>query len=259
MAFGCSPPYDSTATTAQVYSGTLTGVVTDATGAVLPGAKAVLTDVDKGTFAAASDSEGRFVIRNLPPANYRLAVSATGMQNYAQQGITLAVGQTAQVNVQMQVQGSTETVSVQATAALLQTEDASTGQWSIKSYQRFAADKPKRFQPGATCSRCYASAGRIIRTECGATNFISNGGRNSTSDILMDGVSQTNQENNSGITTALYTPPVDACQEFNVQQNTYSADIGFGGNTVINVVTKSGTNAFHGSAYEFLQNSPERQ
>ena len=86
-------------------------------------------------------------------------------------------------------------------------------------------------------------------------NFISNGGRNSTSDILMDGVSQTNQENNSGITTALYTPPVDAVQEFNVQQNTYSADIGFGGNTVINVVTKSGTNAFHGSAFEFLQNS----
>ncbi|HEY3938199.1 MAG TPA: hypothetical protein VGL97_12260, partial [Bryobacteraceae bacterium] len=87
------------------------------------------------------------------------------------------------------------------------------------------------------------------------TNFISNGGRNSTSDIVMDGVSQTDQENNSGITTALYTPPVDAVEEFNVQQNTYSADIGFGGNTVINVVTKSGTNQFHGSAYEFLQNS----
>src|SRR5260370_36405693 len=71
----------------------------------------------------------------------------------------------------------------------------------------------------------------------------------------MDGASQTNQENNSGITTALYTPSVDAVQEFNVQQNTYSADIGFGGNTVINVVTKSGTNQFHGSLFEFLQNS----
>ena len=88
-----------------------------------------------------------------------------------------------------------------------------------------------------------------------ATNFISNGGRNSEADIVMDGASQTNQENNSGVTTALYTPPVDAVQEFNVQQNTYSADIGFGGNTVINVVTKSGTNQFHGSLYEFLQNS----
>src|SRR5207253_6939898 len=89
----------------------------------------------------------------------------------------------------------------------------------------------------------------------GSVNFISNGGRNSTADIVMDGVSQTNQENNSGITTALYTPPVDAVQEFNVQQNTYSADIGFGGNTVINVITKSGTNQYHGSLYEFLQNS----
>ncbi len=232
-------------------------MVTDATGAVLPGAKAVLTDVDKGvTFAAASDSEGRFVIRNLPPANYRLAVSATGMQNYAQQGITLAVGQTAQVNVQMQVQGSTETVSVQATAALLQTEDASTGQ---VVNQKLINDLPltsrnvynlAQLAPGVT-----QAPGGSFGLNAGATNFISNGGRNSTSDILMDGVSQTNQENNSGITTALYTPPVDAVQEFNVQQNTYSADIGFGGNTVINVVTKSGTNAFHGSAFEFLQNS----
>src|SRR5258708_14957402 len=73
--------------------------------------------------------------------------------------------------------------------------------------------------------------------------------------MIMEGASQTNNENNSGITTALYAPPVDAVQEFKVQQNTYSADVGFGGNTVINVVTKSGTNQFHGSAYEFLQNS----
>ena len=55
--------------------------------------------------------------------------------------------------------------------------------------------------------------------------------------------------------TALYTPPVDAVQEFNVQQNIYSSDIGFGGNTVVNVVTKSGTNNFHGGLFEFLQNS----
>ena len=70
----------------------------------------------------------------------------------------------------------------------------------------------------------------------------------------MDGVSQTDQENNGGINTALYTRPVDAVEEFNVQQNAYDSEIGFGGNTVINVVTKSGTNQFHGSLYEFLQN-----
>jgi len=99
------------------------------------------------------------------------------------------------------------------------------------------------------------AAGGSFGLNAGATNFVSNGGRNSTADIVMDGVSQTNQENNSGVTTPLYTPPVDAVQEFKVQQNTYTAEVGFGGNTVINVVTKSGTNQFHGSAYEFLQNS----
>ncbi len=154
------------------------------------------------------------------------------------------------------MQGSTETVSVAAAAPLLQTQDASTGQLVN---QKFINDLPltsrsvfnlAELSPGVT-----QAPGGSFGLNAGATNFISNGGRNSTADIVMDGVSQTNQENNSGITTALYTPPVDAVEEFKVQQNTYSADIGFGGNTVINVVTKSGTNQFHGSVYEFLQNS----
>jgi hypothetical protein len=141
-------------------------------------------------------------------------------------------------------------------APLLQTQDASTGQLVN---QKFINDLPltsrnvfnlAQLSPGVT-----QAAGGSFGLNAGATNFISNGGRNSTADIVMDGVSQTNQENNSGITTALYTPPVDAVQEFKVQQNTYSADIGFGGNTVLNVITKSGSNQFHGSAYEFLQNS----
>src|SRR5437879_5972773 len=137
-----------------------------------------------------------------------------------------------------------------------QTQDASTGQLVN---QKFINDLPLTSRsvfnlaliaPGVT-----QAAGGSFGLNAGSVNFISNGGRNSEADIVMDGVSQTNQENNSGITTALYTPPVDAVQEFNVQQNTYSADIGFGGNTVINVVSKSGTNQFHGSLYEFLQNS----
>ena len=85
-------------------------------------------------------------------------------------------------------------------------------------------------------------------------NFVSNGGRNATADILLDGVSTTNIEQNSGIQVPLYTPSVDAVQEFKVQQSNFTAEIGFSGATVINVITRSGTNAFHGSAYEFLRN-----
>ena len=242
---------------AQVYSGSITGLATDPSGAAIPGAQVVLTDEDKGfSYTAKTDNDGRYVLRNLPPGRYRLAVTAAGMRAYAQTGITLNVGQNLQANVQFELQGTTETVNVEGVAALLQTQDASTGQLVN---QRFINDLPltsrsvfnlAQLSPGVT-----QAPGGSFGLNAGATNFISNGGRNSTADIVMDGVSQTNQENNSGITTALYTPPVDAVQEFKVEQNTYSADIGFGGNTVINVVTRSGSNEFHGSAYEFLQNS----
>ena len=234
----------------QVYSGSLTGVVKDPSGAAVPNAKVVLTDQDKGfTYASLTDTEGRYVMRNLPPGSYSLKVTATGMRPYAPPPLTLTVGQNAEVNVDFEIQGTAEKVDVEATATLLQTQDASTGQLVN---QKFINDLPltsrsvfnlAQLSPGVT-----QAAGGSFGLNAGATNFISNGGRNSTADIVMDGVSQTNNENNSGVTTALYTPSVDAVQEFNVQQNTYTAEVGFGGNTVINVVTKSGTNQFHGSA-----------
>jgi len=247
----------SSLASAQVYSGSLTGVVSDKSGAVVPGANVLLTDQNKGfTYTATSDAEGRYVLRNLAPSQYQLSVSAPGMQPYVQSGITLTVGQNAQVDVHFELKGTSQTVSVEASGTLLQTQDASTGQLVN---QKFINDLPltsrsvynlAALSPGVT-----QAAGGSFGLNAGATNFVSNGGRNSTADIVMDGVSQTNQENNSGVTTPLYTPPVDAVQEFKVQQNTYTAEVGFGGNTVINVVTKSGTNQFHGSAYEFLQNS----
>ncbi len=241
----------------QVFSGSLTGVVKDPSGAAVPNATAILTDQDKGfTYSSLTDTDGRYVLRNLPPGHYGLKVTAPGMRPYTQPALTLTVGQNAEVNVDFEIQGTAEKVDVEATATLLQTQDASTGQLVN---QKFINDLPltsrsvfnlAELSPGVT-----QAAGGSFGLNAGATNFISNGGRNSTADIVLDGVSQTNNENNSGVTTALYTPSVDAVQEFNVQQNTYTAEVGFGGNTVINVVTKSGTNQFHGSLYEFLQNS----
>jgi hypothetical protein len=242
---------------AQVYSGSLTGVATDPSGAVVPNAQVVLTDEQKGfTFTATTDAEGRYVLRNLSPGTYSLATTAQGMRQYRRTGITLTVGQNAQADVKFELQGTTEVVSVTSAATLLSTQDASTGQ---VVNERFINDLPlvsrsafdlAELAPGVT----QAPGGPFGQVDS-EVNFVSNGGRNSTADIVMDGASQTNQENNGGVTTSLYSPPVDAVQEFNVQQNTYSAEVGFGGNTVINVMSKSGTNRFHGSLYEFVQNS----
>jgi hypothetical protein len=199
---------------AQIYSGSLTGLVTDASGAVIPNAQAVLTDEEKGfSTNTSSDNSGRYIFRQLAPGRYRLNVTAAGMRPFTRSGITLNVGQNQEADVRFEVQGSTDTVSVAGTAPLLQTQDASTGQLIN---QKFINDLPltsrsvfnlAELSPGVT-----QAPGGSFGLNAGATNFISNGGRNSTADIVMDGVSQTNQENNSGITTALYTPPVDAVE-----------------------------------------------
>ena len=87
------------------------------------------------------------------------------------------------------------------------------------------------------------------------TNFSSNGTRNSTSDVLVDGVSQTTVEQNGGITHVMYKPSTEAIQEFKVQTNSFSAEFGNTGGTVVNMVTKSGTNQLKGSLFEFHRNS----
>src|SRR4030081_1845634 len=125
---------------AQVYGGSLTGVATDPSGAVIPGAHVVLTDDQKGfKYTATTDSEGRYVLRNLPPSRYSLTVTAKGMRPHTQSGITLTVGQNFQADAHLELQGTAETVSVTETAALLQTQDASTGQLVN---QKFINDLP---------------------------------------------------------------------------------------------------------------------
>ena len=87
------------------------------------------------------------------------------------------------------------------------------------------------------------------------TNFVANGSRNSTSDVLIDGVTVTTVEQNSGITDLKFSPSVDAVQEFKMQTNFFSAEYGQTGGAVVNMVTKSGTNDFHGTGYYFLRHS----
>src|SRR5207302_364009 len=141
---------------AQGYFGTVSGELTDPTGAVIQGAKVILTDQEKGfTFTATSDSAG----------HYLFAVTCTG------------------------------------------------------------------------------------------TNFVSNGSRGSTADILTDGASVTNSEPNGGITSATYVPSPEAVEEFKVQQTNFSAEYGFSGASVVNMITRSGTNKFRGSAYDFFRDA----
>jgi hypothetical protein len=175
----------------QVYGGSLTGVATDPSDAVVPGARVVLTDDEKGfKYAAVTDAEGRYILRNLPPGKYSLTVTAAGMRPHTQSGIVLTVGQNVQADAHFEVAGTAETVSVMAAATMLETQDASTGQIVNR---KFINDLPLTSRsvfslaliaPGIT-----QAAGGSFGLNAGSVNFISNGGRNSEADIVMDGAS----------------------------------------------------------------------
>jgi hypothetical protein len=240
---------------AQLYTGTVTGLITDPSGAVVPGARLQVADEQKGfTFNATTDIAGNYLVRNLPPGTYRISVQATGFKSETRGGIILDVNHNVTVNFQLQLGATAQTVEVTGQAPVLEAQDAVTGQTVDR---KFINDLPLvnrsvtdlvMLTPGVT-------EVDTVCPLCTANNFISNGTRNATADILMDGVTTTNFEQNSGILFPLYTPSVDAVQEFVVQETNFSAEYGFTGSTIVNMVIRSGTNNIHGVGYDFLRNS----
>ena len=241
---------------AQVYAGSITGLVQDPSGAVVANASVVLTDTDKGlTYSTKTDAAGRYVLRALPPSTYNIRVEAAGFHSEVQNGIVLEVNQNLTLNVPLRVGTAGETVEVKGQSPVLSSEDAVTGQ---ELNRTFINDLPlvgrAVFDLAMLTPGISQPAGNTFGPNTMANNFISDGSRNAQSDILIDGVSTVGVEQNTAIVNPLYTPSVDAVQEFKVQQSNFSAEIGFSGATVVNVVTRSGTNDFHGSAYEFFRN-----
>lgn len=239
---------------AQLYTGSIAGTVTDPSGAVVSSAKVTAVDADKGfTYTGTSDSSGRYVLRNIPPGTYSVTIEAPNFERQRKTGVVIAVDQNAGVDFTLKVGAMTQTVEVQAQGVELQTEDATTGQVVDR---RFINDLP--LVGRGVLDLAYLTPG-ITEVDntckgCMANNFTSNGSRNATADVLLDGVSSTNFEQNSGILAPTYTPSVDAVEEFKVQQSNFSAEYGFTGATLINMITRSGTNQFHGTLYEFLRN-----
>jgi hypothetical protein len=246
---------------AQLYSSSIAGVVEDPTGAVVRNAAVTLTDVTTNfKYRATTDNAGRYIFRSLQPSLYSLKVEASGFAAEQIDSITLNINADVAQDVHLRVGQKSETVTVsEGGAAQVESEDASTGQTIDR---KFVNDLPligravmdlaflapgvsqptgDTYQPGG-----YGGV---------ANNFVSEGSRNAQADVLLDGVSTTNYDQNSGWVDPLYIPSVDAVQEFKIQQTNFSAEFGFSGATVINVVTRSGTNKLHGSLYEFWRNN----
>src|SRR5216683_4181670 len=240
---------------AQSFTASVRGVVTDASHSAIPGAKVTVTDVDRNASQkVTTDTAGRYVFTALPPGNYSLGVESAGFSKYSRAAFPLQVQQQATIDVELSVDAIATTVSVEAAATLLNTTSATLGQVVENKYilsLPLAGRAPLALvalTPGLTPSNLNPGGQSN-------TNFVAGGVRNSTSDVLLDGMSVTNVEQNSGITNLEYQPSVDVVQEFKVQTNFFSSEFGNTGGAIINVITKSGTNNLHGVAYEFHRNA----
>ena len=238
----------------QLYTGSITGTVTDATGAFVQHATVTAKDVGKGfEYSATTDAQGQYVIRQVPPSTYVLTATATGFKTERKDGIKIDVNQNASLNFSMSVGALAEVVTVEGQGVQLQTEDAETGQVVNR---RFINDLPlldRNIETLTSLAPGVTEMNDSCPEPCLGTNFVSNGSRGATADILLDGASATNSEPNGGITSVTYLPSPEAVEEFKVQQTNFSAEYGFSGGSVVNVVSRSGTNKFHGSVYEFFR------
>ena len=240
---------------AQGYFGTVSGEITDPSQAVVPGAQVTLVDQQKGyQFTTTSGKDGRYVFSSIPPGTYTVSAQVPGFEKSVRTNITVNVSENATADLALKVATARQAVDVQSETQNLATEDAVTGQVINR---RFINDLPLvdryvldfvELAPGINNQ---SDQNSVIDT---GTNFISNGSRGASADVLMDGASITNFEPNGGITQVTYTPSAEAVDEFKVQQTNFSAEYGFSGATVVNMITRSGTNAFHGSGYDFLRN-----
>ena len=239
----------------QGYFGTVAGVVTDPTGAVLPGVKLTLSDVAKGyTFTSVSNKAGQFVMPSIPPSVYTLTAEMTGFDKAVRTGIKLDVASHVTVNFSLKIAGASQTVQVSAQNTTLQTQDATTGQVINRKFIENLPNTNRYVMDLVTLTPGVSRTDDQCGISCTGTNFVSNGSRNSTADVLMDGASTTNMEPNGGVTNVTYTPSVESVQEFKVQQSNFSAEYGFSGGSIVNMVTQSGTNVFHGQLYDFVRN-----
>jgi hypothetical protein len=243
----------------STYTGQISGVITDSSGAVIPGAKVTLTDeaTNLPTTATTNDS-GVYVLTGLRPATYSIRVEAPNMVPQERRGVVLAVSQQSTLNFALVAGGGNEQIVVTEQVPLLDTGGASLGTDVTNEYVRDIPLINRSFfglvflAGGVT-----ETAGQGTEDSYPAgTNFVSNGQRNATAEIRVDGALTSAPEQGEGATTnTYYTPSVEIVQEFKVENNSFSAEYGSNGGTVVNIVLKEGGNKFHGSGWWFGQRS----
>ena len=242
-------------------SGQINGTVTDATGGVLPGVTVEATNTATGvTRSAISGADGLYTLPLLQPGNYNVKASLQGFRSQQRDGVRVTVTETARLTFQLEIGGLTETTVIVAEVSLVETSNATHG---IVIDEKKVVDLPlngRNFtQLGTLIPGVVAPPGGLGGQSGDATpggfgnatgGFNVNGMRNQSNNFLMDGATN-NDTFNTGF---VLRPPPDAIQEFKILTHAFGAEYGRNAGSVVNVVTKSGSNTASGAAWEFNRN-----
>ena len=237
----------ATTAAAQTSTGKIVGLVQDSSGAVLPGVSIVVRNLGTSTTRdTVTDDRGQFEISGLAPGRYQIDVELQGFRKFSQSPVTVQVNQETRVNPTLAVGAVAETITVAAEGIAVQTTTSAVGKVVDEKQILDLPLSGRNFAdlglltPGVTTRGQSTSAG---------TSFYVHGQRDDANNFLLDGTSDNSLEGN----TLQARPNVDAVQEFKIQTSNFSAEFGRNSGSVVNVVTKSGTNALRGSAWEFLR------
>ncbi len=239
----------------QNITSLLTGTVTDPSGAVVSGATVTLHDSDKNTdvITVKTDSNGVYTAAELPLGRYTVTVEASGFKKYVASDVILHVGDHRTLDIKLEVGQLTEQVTVTATTVPVETSSAAQDTTITSTQIRELELNNRNFeqlvalQPGVANGLPDQVGFGIENTD----DLSVNGARGSANNWTVDGADINDSGSNS---TLLNVPSVDALAEFTLERSTYDAQYGRSGGGQVNVVTKSGTNQFHGDAYEFVRN-----
>jgi hypothetical protein len=244
---------------AQVTTADVLGTVTDASGAVVPNSKVTITNIaTNNSRSGHTNSTGEFVFTLLPPGRYSVRVEGTGFKAFVG-NVTVSAGDRARVDAQLQVGNTGETVEVEATTPLLQTDSSTVGatitQSAVEDLPLATRNLINLVQlvPGANEASSISglSSGQRPDDRRQTNSFSVHGHDDILNNEMIDGT----DNNERIIGTIGVKPSVDAIQEVSVQTNEYTPESGRTPGAVVNVITKSGTNRFHGSLFEFFQNN----
>ncbi len=239
---------------ASISFAQLSGTVTDPAGQTIAGASITLRELATNrTYTATSNTPGFYTVPNLPPGSYELTVQSKGFAKYVQTGIALTVGQTALIDVKMQVAGSTEVVKVTSEVPPVETTRSETSQVIDTVHIDNLPTNGRQFIDFALLTPGVATGRTSIQstfTETEVTRISFGGMRDLSNAVTVDGADYINESTGS----QRATPSQEAVNEFRVVNNSFGAEYGRALGGIVNIVTKSGTNDLHGSVYGYLSN-----